>query len=69
MIEMMVGRKSLNKYPRIECEKGEPILEVKNLKNKFVDNVSFDVKGGEIVGISETMGAGRTRLPKLYMDI
>ncbi|MDB8791321.1 ribose ABC transporter ATP-binding protein RbsA [Romboutsia sp. 1001216sp1] len=64
MIEMMVGRKLTDQFPRIECEKGEPILEVKNLKNKFVDNVSFDVKGGEIVGISGLMGAGRTELAK-----
>ncbi|WP_195937932.1 ribose ABC transporter ATP-binding protein RbsA [Romboutsia sp. 1001713B170131_170501_G6] len=64
MIEMMVGRKLTDQFPRIECEKGEPILEVKNLKNKFIDNVSFDVKGGEIVGISGLMGAGRTELAK-----
>jgi ribose transport system ATP-binding protein len=64
LIEMMVGRKLTEQFPKLEVDKKEIILEVKNLKNKYVDDVSFNVKSGEIVGISGLMGAGRTELAK-----
>lgn len=64
MIEMMVGRKLTDQFPKLEVEKKDVILEVKNLKNKYVHDVSFSVKGGEILGISGLMGAGRTELAK-----
>ncbi|WP_042273481.1 ribose ABC transporter ATP-binding protein RbsA [[Clostridium] dakarense] len=64
MIEMMVGRKLTEQFPKVEVDKSEVILEVKNLKNKYVNDISFNVKGGEIVGISGLMGAKRTELAK-----
>ena len=64
MIEMMVGRKLTDQFPKLEVEKKDVILEVKNLKNQYVHDVSFSVKGGEILGISGLMGAGRTELAK-----
>lgn len=64
MIEMMVGRKLTEQFPKIDVEKKDTIFKVKNIKNKYVDDISFDVKGGEIVGIAGLMGAGRTELAK-----
>ena len=64
MIEMMVGRKLTDQFPRTEAKIGENVLEVKNLNNKYIDNISFEVKAGEILGISGLMGAGRTELAK-----
>ena len=64
MIEMMVGRKLTDQFPRLETEKGDTVLKVENLCNEYVDNVSFEVKAGEILGISGLMGAGRTELAK-----
>ena len=64
MIEMMVGRKLTEQFPKIDVEKKDTIFEVKNIKNKYVDDISFKVKGGEIVGIAGLMGAGRTELAK-----
>lgn len=64
MIEMMVGRKLTDQFPKLEVNKKDVILEVKNLKNQYIHDVSFNVKGGEIVGISGLMGAGRTELAK-----
>ena len=42
----------------------EPVLEVKNLtlKNKKCQNVSFDLKKGEILGVTGLLGSGRTEL-------
>ncbi|MBQ3420716.1 MAG: ATP-binding cassette domain-containing protein, partial [Romboutsia sp.] len=64
MIEMMVGRKLTDQFPKLESNKKDVILKVRNLNNRYVHNVSFDVKGGEIVGIAGLMGAGRTELAK-----
>ena len=64
MIEMMVGRKLTDQFPRLEVKKGETILKVESLTNKYINNISFEVKAGEIVGISGLMGAGRTELAK-----
>ena len=64
MIEMMVGRKLTDQFPRLETKIGETILKVENLCSQHVNNVSFEVKSGEILGISGLMGAGRTELAK-----
>lgn len=64
MIEMMVGRKLTDQFPRLDVKMGETILKVENLNNEYVKNIKFEVKAGEILGISGLMGAGRTELAK-----
>jgi len=41
------------------------VLEVKNLSSNDVNNVSFDLKKGEILGFAGLMGAGRTETARL----
>lgn len=65
LIEMMVGRKLEEQYPRIEVKHGETCLEVRGVTGSGVHDVSFDLKCGEILGISGLMGAGRTELMKV----
>ena len=65
LIEMMVGRKLEEQYPRINKEHGEVTLQVKNLTGAGVNNISFKLHEGEILGISGLMGAGRTELMKM----
>ncbi|HVI41255.1 MAG TPA: sugar ABC transporter ATP-binding protein [Anaerovoracaceae bacterium] len=61
IIQNMVGREIKEKFPRVECSRGEKLLEIKNLNaGKAVRDIHFDVYAGEIVGISGLMGAGRT---------
>ncbi len=69
VIALMVGREVGDIFPTSQHEFGEAILEVKNLTafeaetNKLlVDNVSFAVRKGEVLGISGLMGAGRSEL-------
>ncbi|MDF4394928.1 ribose ABC transporter ATP-binding protein RbsA [Vibrio parahaemolyticus] len=65
LIEMMVGRKLEEQYPRIDVKHGETCLEVIGLTGSGVHDVSFTLKRGEILGISGLMGAGRTELMKV----
>lgn len=63
IIKKMVGRELGDTIPRIEKETGNISLEVKDLSNgKEFNNVSLEVKSGEILGIAGLMGAGRTEL-------
>jgi len=66
VVEMMLGRKFDDRYPKKEVEIGGVLLEVEGLHEKegSVKNVSFNVKKGEIVGISGLVGAGKTELCK-----
>jgi D-xylose transport system ATP-binding protein len=70
VIALMVGREVGDIFPTTSHDFGETALEVRNLNvfdtdnpgKKLVDNVSFSVKKGEVVGISGLMGAGRSEL-------
>ncbi|OOH87703.1 ribose ABC transporter ATP-binding protein RbsA [Pasteurellaceae bacterium 15-036681] len=65
LIEMMVGRKLEDQYPHIEVPQGDIRLAVKNLTGSGVNDVSFELRSGEILGFSGLMGAGRTELMKV----
>lgn len=65
LIEMMVGRRLDEQYPHLSQEKGECVLDVKHVSGSGIDDVSFKLHAGEIVGVSGLMGAGRTELGKL----
>jgi ribose transport system ATP-binding protein len=65
LIEMMVGRKLEEQYPRVAVKPGAICLEVERVSGPGVKDVSFSVRHGEILGVSGLMGAGRTELMKI----
>ena len=71
IIKGMVGRDLTDRFPKRENVKiGDVLMEVKGwnvyhplyTERKVVDDVSMNVRRGEVVGISGLMGAGRTEL-------
>jgi len=61
LVKMMVGRDLTNAYPKREIERGDVLLEVSHLTCPGVINdVSFTVRRGEILGVAGLMGAGRS---------
>lgn len=70
IITHMVGREIKEKFPRVECEKGKKIFEVKGLNaGRLVRDISFDVYEGEIVGFAGLMGAGRTEITRAIFGV
>ncbi|WP_156771513.1 ABC transporter ATP-binding protein [Labrys sp. WJW] len=68
LAELMVGRRVLLRVDKAEAKPGDVILEVKNLTVKDekgiirVDDVSFTVRTGEIVGVAGVAGNGQSEL-------
>ncbi|MDG1896430.1 MAG: sugar ABC transporter ATP-binding protein [Fuerstiella sp.] len=66
LIELMVGRSIENEFPKQAAEIGDARLVVKGLcRGATVRNVSFEVRRGEILGLTGLVGAGRTELVRL----
>ncbi len=63
IINAMVGREIANLYPQKSQEIGEEILKVEGLTSKGVFNdISFNLRKGEILGFAGLVGAGRSEI-------
>ncbi len=70
IIKDMVGRDLSDFYPDRKPKYGETRLEVEHFTSKGVfEDVSFNVKAGEILAFSGLMGAGRTEIMRAIFGI
>ena len=72
IVRQMVGRDPNALFSRSNATRGDLLLEVRGLTapgptRPVVDDVSFTVSAGEVVGIYGLMGAGRTELMECLM--
>ena len=69
LVELMTGRNIASIYPEIESNLGEEILNVNSLTSMGVNEASFSIKSGEILGIAGLVGSGKSRLCRLIMGL
>ena len=70
LAELIAGRKLESKYPKVRFKKGEELFRAENLSVPgLLDNVSFSLHAGEILGITGLMGAGKTEVAKTIFGV
>ena len=70
VLSMMVGRTVNIRFQKRTNEIGEVVFSVNNLTAAGVfENISFDLRQGEILGISGLVGAGRTEMARAIFGI
>lgn len=70
LVKMMVGRELTNMFPKEDVDFGDIAFEVQNLTHKgYFEDISFQVRKGEILGFCGLMGAGRTEIMQSIFGI
>lgn len=72
IISLMVGRDLTHRFPPKTNKPGKTILEVKNLTATYkpsIEEVSFELREGEILGIAGLMGSKRTEILETIFGI
>jgi inositol transport system ATP-binding protein len=63
LIALMVGRELTHMFPKEHAEIGEVVMSVRGLTRKGkLEDITFDIHRGEILGLAGLMGAGRTEV-------
>ena len=70
IIQLMVGRELTEMFHKEKVEIGAPLLEVRGLTRRgVVEDVSFTLQRGEILGFAGLVGAGRTETARLIFGV
>ncbi len=70
LISLMIGRSMADFYPQIKLLKTQtPVMEVTNLNNYRLKDISFHVNKGEIVGIYGVVGSGQRELTEALFGV
>jgi len=71
MVSLMVGRDVSQFYQRSEHQAGETVLQVRGLRTSAYprQQIDFQVRAGEIVGVAGLVGAGRTEMLQVLFGI
>ncbi len=70
VVQLMVGRELGNMYPYSETERRGVVLQANELSDGHeLHGVSFDLQGGEILGVAGLIGAGRTALAEMLFGL
>ena len=72
LITAMVGRSLESRFPPVDNTPGDTILSVRHLSTKYaphLQDITFDVREGEIFGLYGLVGAGRTELMETMFGV
>ncbi len=69
-VRHMIGTEPGAFFPKEEAQIGLPVLSVRGLSGAgFVEDVSFEVRAGEILGFFGLVGAGRSEVAQMLFGI
>jgi rhamnose transport system ATP-binding protein len=69
-VRSMIGTEPGAFFPKEEAQIGEPIVSVRGLSGAgFVEDVTFEVRAGEILGFFGLVGAGRSEVAQMLFGI
>lgn len=67
---MMIGRELSTQFPHVDKQIGEVVFKVEHLSETGVlQDVSFEVRRGEILGFSGLVGSGRTEIARAILGL
>jgi rhamnose transport system ATP-binding protein len=70
LVQMMVGRRIDNLFPKTSVPIGAPVLEARDIvRHPMTKSVSLTVRAGEIVGLAGLVGSGRSELAQTLFGI
>ena len=69
LIKMMIGKTVFEQYTPREGDCPDKILEVKQLSNHRLNDISFEIRAGEIAGFYGLVGAGKTELARAIYGV
>jgi inositol transport system ATP-binding protein len=63
LVALMVGRELTHMFPKEHAEIGDVVMSVRGLTRKgAIEDITFDIRQGEILGLAGLMGSGRTEV-------
>lgn len=70
IVKVMAGKEPEDRYPKLKVKIGKEMLRVEGVSYfGKIRNASFDVRKGEIIGLTGISGAGRRTLAKVLFGI
>ena len=70
LVQMMVGRRIDNLFPKTVVPIGAPVLEARDIvRRPMTKSVSLSVRAGEIVGLAGLVGSGRSEFAQTVFGI
>lgn len=64
LISAMIGRELTAMFPHRNASIGEEVIRVANLRNEKVNDISFSIRAGEVLGLAGLVGSGRTEIAR-----
>lgn len=71
IVYMMVGRVLDHYFPPLGSEEefGDVVLKIENGSNDFLQNISLELRKGEVLGVAGLQGSGRTELAQALFGV